>query len=320
MSLESDQILARVRPQRIGFLVSEKINIKKLMSIISFLSKIWGGRYSPIAVVSEQDDGVAAKRILSAMRPEFIFGVDIDGKKWSELCNQLCQPRGFRILDLDETRLKEYMKDNFDSMIWTEHIILAEIRESPEVQRRNLKLLKLPDNYPMDVLAGFSFGIVPDNKVKEYSEYLKSEIIENIENFDIFLYFKICIEMAKIWSWLDFASFRLDRHQIFTQATIHAPAIIVVNNDTPVLDLAFYWNLRMQFGPGSSGNIVLFPESEIENTQSIEALTYWIRNSPIRSNYCEVLTKRCNSSSLVRLARRLRPRIRKSASTVNYHP
>ena len=69
MEIEPSQLLVRIRPQRIAILVEEHINQDQIVLLLAFLSRIWGGRYSNIIVVKEEDKGLSAKSSLSATRP-----------------------------------------------------------------------------------------------------------------------------------------------------------------------------------------------------------------------------------------------------------
>ncbi|MCG7851870.1 MAG: hypothetical protein MIO92_05055 [Methanosarcinaceae archaeon] len=316
MELKQRQILIRIRPQRLAVLVDEHINREQIFSLIAFLSRIWGGRYSYILVVSEKDKGVNAKRLLSAIRPEVIFGVDIDRKKWAKTTHEISQPRSFSILNLNSQQIREFMRLNFEALIWADNIVWAEIRESPEMKRENLRLLKIQDNFHWSIFMAASFGLVPENKVAEYAEDLKADFQEFESSSDISLYLKTCTEMSKKWSWLDFANYRLNRHQIHTDATTFVPTIVVVDENEPISDIALFWNLRMQFSPGSSGRIILFSDKQIQNASSVEDLVNWIDSSPIKCNYCELVTKACKSDLLESLARRIRPRLKRLKSKI----
>ncbi len=316
MKIEPNQLLVRIRPQRIAILVKEHINNDQILSLLAFLSRIWGGRYSYIVVVKEEDAGLSAKRSLSAIRPELALGVGVDANKWAKISLELCQPRAFDILDLEDSRLKEFITQNLKGIIWAEYIVRAEIRESPEMQRRNLRLLKTHADFSLSSFMAASFGLVPDSEVDEYARYLNSDVSEIASESDVPVYLRICTEMAEKWSWLDFANSRLDRYQIVSAATINAPTIVMVKEGEAISDIALFWNLRMQFGLGSSGRIILFPETQIKNVNSVKALINWIDSSPVKSNYCELVSKSCDSSSLEALARRIRPRLRKSKSGI----
>jgi len=316
MKIKPNQLLVRIRPQRIAILVEGHINNDQILSLLAFLSRIWGGRYSYIIVVKEEDAGLSAKRSLSAIRPELVLGVGVDANEWAKISLELCQPRAFTILDLQDSRLKEFITHNLKGIIWTEYVVWAEIRESPEMQRRNLRLLKIKADFSLSSFMAASFGLVPDSKVDEYAKDLNSDVSEITGESDMSVYLRTCTEMVKKWSWLDFANSRLDRYQIHSAATIWSPTIVMVKEDEAISDIALFWNLRMQFGPGASGRIVLFSEAQVKNLSSVKALVSWIDSSPVNSNYCELVSKSCDNSSLEALARRIRPRLRKLKSRI----
>lgn len=316
MEIEQRQLLIRVRPQRIAILVKEHIDREQVLSLIAFLSTIWGGRYSNIFVVSGKDNGRSAKRCLSVIRPEVVLGVGIDKKEWAKTSQQICQPRTFAILNLNKQQLKEFMRLNFEGLIWADNVVWAEIRESPEMKRENLRLLKIPKDSHWSIFMAASFGLLPENEVEYYAEDLNADFKEFDSDSDTSHYLQTCIEMSKKWSWLDFANYRLYRSQIHTAATTFVPTVVVVDEDEPISDIALFWNLRMQFGPGSSGRITLFSEKQIQNASSVKGLVNWIDSSPINCNYCELITKSCKRDMLNSLARRIRPRLKKLNSKI----
>ena len=317
-NIAPNQILVRLRPQRIAFLVSEKTNVNQLMLVIGFLSRIWGGRYCPIIAVGERDQERSAKDSLLAIRPEVIFSLGIDQEKWARFSQEICQPRAFRPLDNVADNLNGYMRDNLEGIIWADFIIRAEINASPEIQRKNLRLIAVEKDCQTAPFIAVSFGLISDNLLTAYTNALNAEIIDISDEYDTSSYLQLCQEMMEKWSWLDFASYRLQRHHFVGEDTIYAPIVVIVSRYEPVRDLALFWNLRMQYGPGSSGRIALFHESEIGNTDSVIALTNWLNSTKVKSNYSLLASKSCPKESLESLARRLRPRLKKLKSEIHH--
>jgi len=313
-----NQILVRLRPQRIAFLISENTNVNRLMLVIGFLSRIWGGRYCPIIAVGEKDQEASAKESLLAIRPELIFSLGIDERKWAKFSQEICQPRAFRPLDNVANNLNGYMTDNHEGIIWADFIVQAEINASPEIQRKNLRLIAVGKDCQIDPFIAASFGLISDNLLTAYTDDLNAEMLEIVDEYDTSSYLQLCQEMMKKWSWLDFASYRLQTHHFFGADTIYAPLVVIVSQWEPVKDLALFWNLRMQYGPGSSGRIALFHESEIENTDSVIALTNWLNSIKFKSNYSLLASKCCPKKSLESLARRLRRRLKKLKSQIHH--
>lgn len=318
MNLEQSQIQVRTRPQRIAVLVNEHLSRNQVVALIGFLSRVWGGRYAIILGITDKDNGIFVKRCLSSIRPEVVLGVDIDRVKWMEICSQICQPRTFSILDLSEKNLKAFIRDNFSGLIWAENTTWAELKISPEMRRPNLQLIEQDEDSVLSPLLSASFGLVPGNKVEDFAKDLNAGVKSRDATVDISLYLDTCSEMSQKWSWLDFASYRLDRHQIHTMYTIFAPVVVLVDTTMPIMDIALFWNLRMQYGPGSSGRIVLFPIDQIQVKSSVEVLVRWLTSCEINSNYCIIASETGNLGVSESLARRIRPRLRKPLSRITY--
>ena len=169
------------------------------------------------------------------------------------------------------------------------------------------------DEYPSYLAA--TFGFVPNNSAREYSEALKTDY-EKCDAQDYRTYLQTCIDFSARWSWLDIANYKLSL--IYNDPS--PPIVVLVNSLNPMRDLALYWNLRQRFGAGFSGQIILFPENEVSTDSLVEKLADWIANIPrIQSNYCELHSHNCSKQILNKLARKLRPQLRKRKKDTQYH-
>lgn len=305
--IDTKHVLVRVRPQRVAVLLAEDADRKEFNSVIGFLSRLWGGRYCPIIVVTEADNDVEAKLNLSLTRPDVVILAGVDESKWVNISEEICQPK--RLAVLDQNLIKQLYEVNPLRFITTHCILRHAWRQTPNLQRDSLVLHTIDSESDLSPFLAASFGLIPDNDSKTYADRLNARVSEFTSNCSTSLYLQSCTKMSKTWCWLDYASIYLTNHQFGGDFVL--PPTVVVTTDK-VSDCALFWNLRMQVGVGSSGYIVQFPVQDIENTTSVDALSEWISNTPVNSNYCVLRTSAAQETCLQRLARRLRPRLKKS--------
>jgi hypothetical protein len=183
---------------------------------------------------------------------------------------------------------------------------LDAIEKSPQLERDNLYFFG-HNNTSLSMFTHLSFGYLSDEETKKFADVLKAKLIDPPKN--ITSYLKTCTDMSTKWCWLDFARNHLSTNNLFGQFPM-PPTVIISGKQ--IVDYSLFWNLRAQLSIGSSGTIVLFPDTAIDNTESVEALTEWIIKSPVNSNYCVIRTSSVAKNRLEHLARRLRPRLNSS--------
>ncbi len=301
MSLE--QIVVRVRPQRVAVVLEEHTSWMEFMDAVALLSELWGGRYCPIIVANESDKGARARHNLARLRPEVVFLGSLDAKQWNhDQVADICQPRFVQPLE----RAPELLRQGFPLNLISAHMIVrADLRSFPTVERSNLILWETSNNHPLESYIAITFGKVPDLDPRQYASALKARYEELGEDKGVVDYIGACERMGRTWCWLDMASNGLSRHS-YSLSSARLPTIIVVRTRA---DAALYWNMRSLRGVGCSATLIAFPEHEIENARSVQALAEWVHRRPVHCNGCQVLSETCARKSLDRLARRLRPRI-----------
>ena len=83
------EIKVRVRPTRVAILVADSAPFNEISMAVRFLSRIWGGRFCPILPVTPGGDDPWINRMLSRLRPDFVYGVALDDTVWSPITEQL---------------------------------------------------------------------------------------------------------------------------------------------------------------------------------------------------------------------------------------
>ena len=303
-AVETKNVIVRIRPQKVVILVNNNIGHKELLLAVDFLSRIWGGKYCSILVVNSSGNIKYVQRNLISIRPDIVLCFGLDFSKWSKIIENNCQPRGTGILNGDY--VKQLSSINRHKLIPATLTILDAVENSPQIERDNLYFFS-GNNSNLPVFMSLGFGFLSDEDTKNYADVLKAKVIEPPEN--ITSYLKTCTDMSTKWCWLDFARSHLSTNNLFGQFPM-PPTVIVCKEK--IADYALYWNLRSQLSIGSSGTIALFPETEIDDTESVESLSEWIISSPVNSNYCMLRSSSVAKKKLDHLARRLRPRLKSS--------
>lgn len=304
-AVETKNVVVRTRPQKVAVLAASNIGKKDMLLIVEFLSRIWGGKYCPILIVHTSDKGSQAKKNLIAIRPDIVLCVGLNFKEWSITVNDICQPRGIDILN--DTYLKELFMFNRHKLIPATSVISEALEKSPQQERDNLYFFEKAKPGVFSVFMAFGFGFLPEKECSDYAGTLNAKPVPSPADLESYL--KTCTGMSTRWSWIDFASKYLSTINLFGQFPM--PPTIIVCRDR-IADYSLFWNLRSQLGIGSSGTIVLFPEKEIDNSESIQLLTEWTIKSHIKANYCVIRSSTVAEHRLEYLAKRLRPRLKSS--------
>ena len=303
-AIKVKNVVVRSRPQRIAILAANDVSNKGYISAVDFLSRIWGGKYCPIFVVYDSNSEQQAQRNLAATRPDVVLCLGLDFSKWSTIAESICQPRGIGVLN--DKYLEQLSTINPHKLIPATSLILDAIKKSPHMERDNLYFFT-KNNSSISMFMALSFGYLPDEDTKNYVKALKAKVVQSPDNISSYL--KTCLDVSKRRCWLDFACNYLSTNNLFGQFPM--PPTIVVCGEK-ITDYSVFWNLRAQLSVGSSGTIVLFPDIEIDNTESVESLTKWIIQSPVDANYCAIRSFSVAKSRLEHLARQLRSRLRSS--------
>jgi hypothetical protein len=296
----------RVRPYRIACLLPFSAKREELLLALDFYSHLWGGRYCSLVPVREEGGNTENElsiRWLSKTRPDIVCGIGVDHQKWQKICYDSFQP--YVYLDLDKRKMSEILGSPLIGLMTGTSIFLNTLRKNPITDSSNVILVRTPKECNLAALISATFGSYDKELLDWLGKGFRVEIREIPNKLSVADYIRICIDSSGKFSALDLASYGLRRHII---SGGFLPKTIVVNENN-IADLALFWNLRMQTGPASSGNILLFPASGIEDPASKEALLEWTIAEPKHANYCDILSTTADFGFLRNLRDWLLPRI-----------
>ncbi|MFO1349252.1 MAG: hypothetical protein U1F68_00650 [Gammaproteobacteria bacterium] len=299
------EAMIRIRPQNLAVLVDAEIDLGVFLDLLKFLSCIWGGKYARIIIVGRQsNDFVESLRIdLAKLMPDVVLLAEEGNKIWEESIFEICRPQ---IVIFNDKALDGLKNSTFAGLIHADTAVRAEVSQHPQIQRDWIYLQEHHGVDQYSLYLAVTFGFVPENAAKEYSKFLRAKhALSRINDYST--YMDAHDNLLGRWCWLDVANNRLQ----LIHGTIAPPTVIIVNKSNPLKDLVLYWNMRPQFRSVTSGEIILFPDTEIVNDHSIDRLANWITDSRIQSSWCELHSHGCSKGTLNTLARRLRPRLRR---------
>jgi len=312
MNKENIETLIRIRPQNIVAIISNHSEYDHFLKTIRFLSMTWGGSYARLVYVdfSSTNWKETLHKEINALLPEVVLFSSEQEKICLSEIRCICHPKAVYIeIESPEERLSS------TGLIHYNNVLREHTGKHPDLIRDNLYLIEadcVDQIHECQVAA--TFGIAPINPVKDLSTYLKSEYLRtSIVNYQT--YAKLCADMSPRMTWLNF----LDSNLSGIYGVPLPPSVVVISEKEPLQDLVLFWNMRVYFGSGHKDSLFLFPEKEIQNSNSIQQLSSAIANSSINSTYCEMYSAECKRSVLESLARRLRPRIRKEKAPKEYY-
>ena len=283
-------------------LVPKDATNDEFLLALRFLSRIWGGRYSPILCVDRKTPDPLTLFRLGESRPDFIFGVNLELENWHNSIFESSQPRGFGPLT------KEYV-DNLGREDDVEFItlghVIRDIRDDPASQalnNRTLRLFSAEGNTAIESLAGAAFGIayrrlgddLPANKT----------IFESSASFHAFLEASITFVENFEQAWLDLGCHRLSTIQGYGEIP---PTVVVINS--PAEDLSHFWNLRLCKSHERPTWLLPVPASSLFDLHVLDGIRKWLlafdRYQAI-SNFCQVTSATLPRRDLEEFATRLR--------------
>ncbi len=309
----TEEIRVRIRPQNVVVLVDHQTDQPTFLKLLKFLSMIWGGKYARIIIPDFNSANMPEdiRQQLVNLMPDVVIIVTETERNWGGFAFNSCRSNIIQFCDQAFEKIKT---GEFAGLISTNAVIHTEFQQHPELERDHACLLELSGS---DEYAGYlaaTFGFVPNNSAREYSEALKTDY-EKCDTQDYLTYLQTCMGFSNQWSWLDIANFKLS--PICNGPS--PPIVVLVNSLNPIRDIALYWNLRQGSGVGFSSQIILFPENEVSTNSLVEKLADWIAIAPIPLNYCQLHSDDCSKQILDTLARKLRPRLRKRKKDTQFH-
>ena len=304
MTNKSYELRVRIRPPRIAILLTSYTTTDDYIKTIKFLSMVWGGKYARFIFLD-----MHSQNLLDDMHnefkpffPEVVIFPSSHEQRFLHIIAEICCPK---FVNIDDKLFENFDEHNIGGLIPWHRFYRQEMRSNPNLIRNNLFFLKIDCQSKFLPFVVTNFGSLPDNLLEGLPKSLNAELHQATVS-DFCCLFKLCDFMAGHLSWLDYLNKDLNK----IQSSWYPPTVVLVGNKQPLKDLALFWNLRETLtSRGAEDSLLLFPESEVENSKLIERLAKTLSSSSIKSNYCIIRSAECSTNILQQFARRLRPRL-----------
>ena len=268
----------RVRPARVVVLIDHLAGAGQLVRVLRFFSQLWGGRYCLIIPVDASKPDPLTLFRLRKLRPEFVYGQDIDEAKWSLEVISACQPRLFGVLH--ERVAEDVRQAQLEGFIRGDQAVIAMLQARDERSRlyRPLTVVSAEQRIPLSPYCAAMFGVHPAGLRDEYVDE-RRELNANAPAVD---FIKLCADFSRNnkQTWLDANSYGLSTARISPPS---AEPIIVLVRDV-VRDLSLFWNERMISSRAEPAWIIPVPEDQVDNQDVIDALKEWLDQFDPMSN------------------------------------
>lgn len=295
----------RIRPQKIAAIISSESSQKSFYDLIRFLSMVWGGKFAHTIYVdiNASSSLINARIQINSLMPEIILYVSEKELELSKEFEMICHCKHILI---NHEAFSSIGKHAPTGLITYQSFLQKQYEEKPNTKRDNLYFIDLNCSDEYRLFCAITFGLVPENKAKEFSIPFNAEFEEcSINCYES--YAETLLKLSKRCLWLEYFNSDLS----VVSGGFYATTIIVVNKSNSIKDLALFWNIRDQIVHRNRDTLILFPEAELTNKKSIELLCQLVLNSPINSNYCEIRSAGCTNSTMQTLAKKLRPKLKK---------
>ncbi len=306
------RIVADVRtgPQTVAILLSRSGDRSNLSLAIRFLSRLWGGRYGQLLPVDGSVPDDATLRQLALSRPDFVYGADIDFAIWEPCIRESCQPRGIGPLRKEFVNsINVGIEDFATDRDLIRYVRESDARASSTRVRKNF-FVTISRQNPLAEYRDAVFGDSPSHVHQDFLQHSETKLGPEA-TFEDILELHTGIAQRAGRTWLDVANHGLS---VAVNGLFGVPTLIVVSD--ALLDLSFYWNLRMTSDTGWPVPVFPIPEDELSNPNLPSALAAWLevvqRFTP-RSDFLRVVSSSAKANVLKTFTDRLMDALQETA-------
>lgn len=260
----------RVRPPRLVVLIDSAGPAADFLAAVRFLSQVWGGRYNPIIPVSRDLSDALTEFQLQQLRPDFVFGLNLDDKVWTSIVQQACQPR--RYVPLTPTMIEDVSSDHYLYLIHSDRAVIAKFvaRSKLSALFRPVVAVTVDSASDWAPFVAALFGIHRPNLSEKYRDEQLTQTISSSADL-----IRLHCDFVNNWkeSWLDAGSFGLSKMDLELEPAIE-PTIVIVRN--VIVDLCHFWNLRIGCDSHIPQWLLPIPAEQIRSLEVQNLLKVWI--------------------------------------------
>ena len=234
-------VRARVRPARVAVLVNREGSPSDFLLAVRFLSRLWGGMYAPILPTNSSPPDALTEFRLSTARPDYVYSIGLDGKAWDSHIRDVCQPRGYRLLD--EGFLKQPFQDHNEEHLTDRHLLNYLFRRQNDGgPKRPTRLIFWDESSGLFPHAAALFGLPYKVKPNPFAPVEDGGDWGDMREASALILAHTSVVRKYERCWMELTSQELNL--LFHWGATGHPTIVLVEN--VVEDLSLFWNLRME--------------------------------------------------------------------------
>lgn len=306
MNVISEEMEVRVRPPRIAVVISSHTTPAEYLRVIKFLSLVRGGWFARLiyADMKTMDFVPFLQSEGKKFQPELVIGAGEQDQHILQFVYEHSRPQKLDIFDDIDKNFREHQ---IGGLCPWQRFVRTEREKQPDLKRDNVYLLDIQASTDFELLVATTYGSVPNDISKAIQYELQTERKEISVNTAKELY-ALNTLMASRVSWLNY----LNRESGLVHSAWHPPTIVMVEDQQPLRSLALFWNRSKHLAPGGRDeSILFFREYDAEDDDAVRAVSNTLAKTKISSDFCHIVNAGSDMEAAQRLARRLRPHLRK---------
>jgi len=304
--LDKTIITASVRPQKVAVVIPADTNEADFRNVLQFMGWLWGGNYSCVVPFDPDDeDNELALSWLVQYSPDIILCANPDIRKSLDERIQEHTNPPMQTAVMHEPLIDTFRYNINGLMSWNSpyYRFSKEINSLPSATTR-YRFVSTEEGLENRIFYDLSYGIHPQDKCEALAKQLKAKHL-HIADDSIPTFIESHGNEDYPLSYLDLTGLDVSTINSFGGA----PTIFVLSRE--LLDYSWFWNSRFDFSKGGN-NCIPIPADALDDEELIESLTSWIAGYHTgRATYCRVTSISTPKVLLDKLARKLRPRVKK---------
>ena len=263
-----------VRPQRFAFIIDKEAGAGRLLEIVKYNSRIWGGFYNlNLPCVAGELSEVSIQMLYDFDPDRLVYCGDVPENLRRELTDWI-QP--FGVVDLDHHI--QNIKDSHDFCRPIQmYSVFADVeRDLRSEDESNIRVPVISDAHPLYQHACAQLGLLDESNAKFLVDALKATTLEFPDEQGLPEYLDSLKDMFdKIYPW------RLTTHGLrpLSRMDFSHDVVIVLGDRADVEAFCLFWNLRLGIiGPRSKGDraYLFLPLASVQEDSDLEALAAWV--------------------------------------------
>jgi hypothetical protein len=286
-----------VRPQRLAYLIDDRISEKEIIDLITYNTSIWGGLdnfFIPVHDSRVDEDWLSV--LINFDPDKVVLCTSVDDEIISRVREEI-QP--YQLSEWSDQVIDDHGVglDGFRSILMP-YVLWNIYEEEKPITGSRIVIPELESASPYRLCANIQFGSLSENLYKIYTELLKAQTIEctcsNIKD-----YLDVLTRIEQKLSVLRMTEYYLTsgaHHQL----SMMSPTFVLLGEEDSIEDLCVFWNARSSDRPFSKG-VFAFPHSAFEDEKNYQYLGAWIDESIKGTNTLNITSANVAKDELIQI-------------------